>query len=401
MTSLWVRGVFLTIAMTFPSFVGCKCERHEAKKNLSQLGSLPYASHVAIPARHRGKRGVTIHDKRRVASGYTLYATNARAELIDMQGNVRRVWKHATMTKQWHHVEPYGDGSLLVLDEKTKHLALLDRDSRMLWQRPIWAHHDVASRDAHLLVLTRKIERISFEDKGAASVVSDYISELDADGALIRDLSLMTLFSAKIPKARITAIQEREASGPLPERLTDTVFDVLHSNSLEVLPRDVPGLGRAGQVLISLRELDLLAVIDWPSGRILWSWGPGTVQRQHQPLLLTNNRVLLFDNGTKRGWSRLVELDPQSNELAWAYQATPPSAFFSEWGGGVQRLENGNTLVADTVSGRIFEITPRGEVVWEYWNNDVWKGVSRGSIYRAQRISVQDARTWRWVAPEG
>jgi hypothetical protein len=31
-----------------------------------------------------------------------------------------------------------------------------------------------------------------------------------------------------------------------------------------------------------------------------------------------------------------------------------------------QRLPNGNTLITEGMHGRIFQVTPSGEVVWEY-----------------------------------
>ena len=34
--------------------------------------------------------------------------------------------------------------------------------------------------------------------------------------------------------------------------------------------------------------------------------------------------------------------------------------------GGVQRLANGNTLICESLHGRVFEVTPEGEIVWDY-----------------------------------
>jgi len=33
-----------------------------------------------------------------------------------------------------------------------------------------------------------------------------------------------------------------------------------------------------------------------------------------------------------------------------------------------QRLPNGNTLITESTQGRIFEVTPENEIVWEYYN---------------------------------
>jgi hypothetical protein len=33
-----------------------------------------------------------------------------------------------------------------------------------------------------------------------------------------------------------------------------------------------------------------------------------------------------------------------------------------------ERLANGNTLITESEGGRLFEVTPEGEIVWEYLN---------------------------------
>ena len=42
------------------------------------------------------------------------------------------------------------------------------------------------------------------------------------------------------------------------------------------------------------------------------------------------------------------------------------SRFFSQICSGMQRLPNGNTLICETTSARVFEVTPDREIVWEY-----------------------------------
>ena len=44
----------------------------------------------------------------------------------------------------------------------------------------------------------------------------------------------------------------------------------------------------------------------------------------------------------------------------------------------MQRLPNGNTQIAEATSGRIFEVTPEGEIVWEYVD-------PAGFVFRAHR----------------
>jgi outer membrane protein assembly factor BamB len=81
--------------------------------------------------------------------------------------------------------------------------------------------------------------------------------------------------------------------------------------------------------------------------------------------------VLIFDNGTHRAqlpYSRVIEIDLATGEVVWSYEETPPIAFFSPIISNAQRLWNGNTLINEGASGRLFEVSAQGELVWEYIN---------------------------------
>jgi hypothetical protein len=52
----------------------------------------------------------------------------------------------------------------------------------------------------------------------------------------------------------------------------------------------------------------------------------------------------------------------------WTYTTPSETNFFGQKGSTAQRLENGNTLFTQGVIGKIFEITPDREIVWEYIN---------------------------------
>jgi len=57
-----------------------------------------------------------------------------------------------------------------------------------------------------------------------------------------------------------------------------------------------------------------------------------------------------------------------SRQIVWIYSSKRNTAFYSHIGSGCQRLPNGNTLICSMTEGHIFEVTPEGEVVWEYIN---------------------------------
>lgn len=55
-------------------------------------------------------------------------------------------------------------------------------------------------------------------------------------------------------------------------------------------------------------------------------------------------------------------------EPQWTYRAPEPKSFFSAFISGAHRLPHGNTFICEGDDGRFFEITPEGEIVWEYWS---------------------------------
>ncbi len=53
-------------------------------------------------------------------------------------------------------------------------------------------------------------------------------------------------------------------------------------------------------------------------------------------------------------------------EPVWAYTATDPTSWLAPFISGASRLASGNTLVNSGPHGRFFEVTPDGEIIWEY-----------------------------------
>lgn len=138
---------------------------------------------------------------------------------------------------------------------------------------------------------------------------------------------------------------------------------------------------------------------------------------QHNPTWVPASRpgelrLLIYNNGGGRpqgDYSSVIELllpfDPEQGflrqpgqafgpaEPAWVYEDR--EEFFSGFISGAQRLANGNTLICEGASGRVFEVTPDGEVVWSYLNplgGDITDSGPGGNapkhaLFRATRIS--------------
>lgn len=96
-------------------------------------------------------------------------------------------------------------------------------------------------------------------------------------------------------------------------------------------------------------------------------------------------------------------MNPKTRQIVWQYRADPPESFYSDSRGGAQELPNGNILIADTNTGRAFEVTQSRDVVWEYYNEELREEngkEERGALYRFTRLdpSSIDSRVkevWR------
>jgi hypothetical protein len=170
----------------------------------------------------------------------------------------------------------------------------------------------------------------------------------------------------------------------------------MHGNGIAELPD--------GDILLSFRQISTLVRVNRRTGNIDWKLGAPALSGQHAPVPLPNGNVLLFDNGPFRvdmgaqPFSRALEINPATKQIVWTYQdgINPGSRhfFFSSRVSNAERLPNGNTLINEGLYGRFFEVTPGGDVVWEYVNPNfgpattVPKGQSN-NVFRAYRYTPE------------
>ena len=124
---------------------------------------------------------------------------------------------------------------------------------------------------------------------------------------------------------------------------------------------------KKGEVLISVRNLDLIAIVNLEQRKVTWAMSE-MWRRQHQPTVLENGNMLVFDNQGNAGRSRVLEFNPLTHEIVWSYEGSPAVPLDSKTLGSCQRLPNGNTLITESEPGRVIEVTPDKRVVWEYIN---------------------------------
>ncbi|MDP2922462.1 MAG: arylsulfotransferase family protein [Candidatus Omnitrophota bacterium] len=376
---------------------------------IDALKSLPYA--VWTPAEKTiNYSSVTKYDPAKAYNGINIYATNnlSEAYLMDMRGNILHTWS-AKIDKNdnWYVIQLDKKGDLFVIPLKDRIFFKLDWDSNIKWQKRMIAHHDIAiSEEGDIYILSRN-DKFIFKYGLPLPIVNDYIIIFSPAGKVKREIYLYDIFKTNISLQNViqgylymfthilspkTFVDLSILSKTIDERieiLNKIKFDVFHDNTIQIIDRDIKGLCKNGNLLLSLRNMDLIAIIDIEKEKILWQWGPGIIEMQHQPALLENNNILVFDNGTRRGYSRIIEVNPLTRQIVWEYKTKNPQDFFSAYEGSCQRLPNGNTLICESNRGRALEVTKSGEIVWEFYNPEVDKeNKKRAGIYRFMRITT-------------
>ena len=263
----------------------------------------------------------------------------------------------------------YPNGDLLVVYEQQAMgewggpVVKLDKDSHIVWKAAVKSHHALEVLGDRIYVLTQDFTPPTREpivpSLAGMPYIDDFVTVLDPDGKVLSSHSVLEAL-AHTDTMRLGEVV------PFNDRA-----DPLHTNALDVLTeqtaRFIPG-AKPGNVLLSLKHLDMLVVMDLDTDRVVWTLRGGW-RAQHDAKMLPNGHILLFDNEgglMQYGKSRALEIDPASGGIVWSYAGSNDDPLYSEIRGGVQRLDGGNTLISESTTGRILEVTPDGSVAWEY-----------------------------------
>ncbi len=341
---------------------------------IKRLQSLGYVGGSRPPSR---VTGTTILMRGSAATNLRFYVSGHApgAELIDPDGRVHHRWRfsydqcreanpdraaaflpdRAGVTACWRRARLLPDGGVLAIFEGHG-LVRIDRDSNHLWSYPGTCHHDLdLAPDGSVYVLTREA-RVVPRFHPRKPVLLDFITHLSAAGQELESIDLLAAFENSVYASYLD--NAREAG------------DIFHTNTLELLDGSLAyksPVFAAGNFLISVRELGVVAIVDPQQQKVVWALS-GMWSAQHQPTLLANGNLLVFDNKGHEGQSKVVEINPLTQEVVWEFADSPATPFYSETCGTGQRLENGNTLITESDNGRVFEVTAGGTVVWEFRN---------------------------------
>jgi hypothetical protein len=354
-------------------------------ERLRALGYVGYVLDDPKPERD----GVILHDPARAQDGVNVYcsAHGTEVSFLDMQGRVlhRLVIPAPDDDKAHCLLEPYDATSFLGLNGPR--ITRLDWNSSRLWVSSVDHHHDLAVGAGGRIYTLSARQGWLTDDSRRLPVLDHAVTVLSGDGRLERTIPLLPLFADRIPAERRARMVELLADFRFSSPEYHEASDVLHPNTIEIIARDI-AVAPAGSALLCFRSLDLVAIVDLEAERVLWTWGPGVLERPHHPSLLDDGSLLVFDNGEFRGFSRVIQLDPATQRVLWEYRGDPPESFFSVVRGSAQALPNGNVLITESTRGRVFEVTREGDVVWEFLNPERGPTSERKQIYRMFRISA-------------
>jgi len=320
----------------------------------------------------RKLHSVTFNNPDKTYKGYTLFAPfmmQSRIYLIDMEGRFVNYWQLPGRPGDIvDELLPNGNVLCPVRVSRENgpkfpgfcacHLLELDWDGHVVWEyRDGFQHHRVRRlKNGNTMILrvvpvpqeiADKVQGGQPDTEDGGIMWTDSFREVTPEGKIAWEWLAYEHLDPKI-----------DVICPLEHRSEWT-----HANTIEELDN--------GDILTCFRYTDTVVIIDKKTGEIKWRWGSGEVYHPHNPTMLDNGNILLFDNGVHRkdsylDYSRSVEVDPKTNKIEWEYKGDPPTEFYSSVCCSCQRLPNGNTLICEATKGRIFEVTYDKELVWEY-----------------------------------
>ncbi len=168
--------------------------------------------------------------------------------------------------------------------------------------------------------------------------------------------------------------------------------DWTHLNDVELLDD--------GRVMVSMRNQDQVIFLDRETGLIdEWTLGSeddyDVLYEQHNPDYVPEERggpaVLVADSEN----GRVVEYQRENGEWVQSWEWSDERM---QWPRDADRLPNGNTLITDTNGGRLVEVDPSGEIVWQvelshpYDAERLGTGPESSSGESAKRLGLESQR---------
>lgn len=367
--------------------------------------------------------GVVVNDSNQTFDGLTvlqgIFPGGLQAKLIDMEGNELHKWrlnffeiwpdpKHLTAEKRPkshydHHSQGIfvnRDGSIIVnfgylgtakldkcgevqwtIDRMTRHFVTPDGEGNF-W---IGANREIDDISDDLLFFGTDREWL----KTTYQRYENTMLRVSATGDVLEEVSILQMF------------YDAGLEGNIFDALRIAPDDPTHHNNVEIVTPELADkleAVNAGDLLLSIRNMNMLLIVDKDTYAIKWRY-EGGFTRQHDPDITPDGNIIVFNNSRKGfGFNRvtgssLTQLDPATGELTILYPQADQPGFYTKIFGTHQALPNGNIFVTEGKAGRVFEINEHGDIVWAFvsrYDEDYASIVEEGYRYEPDYFTVDN-----------
>ncbi len=284
------------------------------------------------------------------------------AILLDPEGKIKNYWALTQEDSEWESqpdtlMFPHGfvvapDGSIVTTYDESTSLTKYDYCGNIKWR--------VQGNFDHVISFNNKKDSIWVSEMNNKSRI---LKVKYSDGKILRKITMQEIIDNN-KEIDVFGLNQNDN-----DKKSEWIEDPWHFNDIEELSPDLAknySLFQAGDLLLSFRNLNLICVIDPETLKVKW-WRQGLARRQHDPDWNKNGTITLFNNNMHRGFSNIMEINPETYEHSVPVEGEKYN-FYSRIRGKHQFLSNGNFLITSSHQGRVLEINPEGEVVFEFLN---------------------------------
>jgi hypothetical protein len=373
------------------------------------------------------------------------FLIDMRGNVVHEWKNVGAVDHPVKMLPDGHVMGATGKPGRIVGHEDSNDLVIVDWDDKIVWRYPkAGMHHDFqrtgnpvgyyapglesSINKGNTLILSNKIVKKSrITDK---PLLDDIVYIVDEKGEIVWEWQASDHVEEMGFSIEARNTMYRYPNYVMSRTPGEVGADWIHLNAASwVGPNKWYDQGdrrfNPENIIYDGRQTNTIGIIDHNTGKIVWQLGPdfestrqlrdiGGIVGQHHAHVIPKGlpgegNILIFDNGgfagfgapnptspfgmnnARREYSRVIELDPIQMKIVWEYNANKAGSrdlakFFSDYVSSAQRLPNGNTLITEGAFGRLFEVTPDYETVWEYISPYYQEKENYNMVYRAYRV---------------
>jgi len=372
----WFRGEgFTTFEQKLANDLDIVPARHLVTVDLKAPGDRVYKSLEGLPIRSR-----------RIAPKYFLSPDAPKAYrvifgtfdfddkrygavLLGPQGKVKHIWKPSQEDVPWDHrddanVFPHGfdvgrDGSIYAAYDNGTSLTKYDYCGNIAWRLQGGFHHSITLGDDGTLWVWGP----TLDDPNR----NDCLVQIDdATGKILKAITLEKVISAN-PEIDIFGIRQLDEHNR--SIWVEDGGGQWHPNDIDPLPAALASKYpqfKAGDLLVSLRSVDLVFVMDPDTLKVKW-WRQGLVRRQHDPDWGQDGTITIFNNNMHRDHSSIIGIDPKTYKSKVLLDGKKYN-FYTHIQGKHQMLPGGGILTTSPQQGRVFEVDRKGKVVFEFLN---------------------------------